>query len=573
MSTNKRYSERTLFWLCATVILFVGLGLRDPWPADEPRFMLVAKQMVESGNWLFPMRGDELYPDKPPVFMWIQALLYGLTGSVRIAFLLPSLVSGLIVLGLVRDLGRRLWSDASSSVWHVGAIASWLLLFAVMFTFQFKRAQIDPLITLWVTIGIWAFLRHYLERPSLALWCLAWAACGIGIITKGVGFLPLLVLPIAVWATRARWQSMAPSTRSPMRWLLGPVALVVPIALWLIPMATVAYGGNDPMFRAYADNILFKQTAGRYTNPWLHQQPWYYFIQVVLLQWLPVSLALPFVWRDWRTAWQQRDARILLPLLWVVLVVIFFSLSKGKREVYVLPALPMFCLAVAPFVQRMAAGKGLPRLVSGFNAVLIAFLLLGGAALAFGWMSPPNTLAGNAVPMGYVLLACGAAALGGSLLLRRLHRFAPLAATLSALWIGLSLFAYPLLNDDSSARGLMRDVAARIPADAELGLVAWKEQNLLMRHNRTRTFGFLRPPLAQWQDAAAWAQEQPSQRWLLSERKALPQCMQGAQADFMGVYNRRYWYLVPATHACAASAQEMRDVELDRTKGFEGAFE
>jgi hypothetical protein len=41
----------------------------------------------------------------------------------------------------------------------------------------------------------------------------------------------------------------------------------------------------------------------------------------------------------------------------------------------------------------------------------------------------------------------------------------------------------------------------------------------------------------------------------------------------MGVYNRRYWYLVPATHACAASAQEMRDVELDRTKGFEGAFE
>ncbi|HEY5613539.1 MAG TPA: dolichyl-phosphate-mannose--protein mannosyltransferase, partial [Lysobacter sp.] len=65
--------ERWLFWIVAVLVLGVGVGLRDPWPADEPRFALVARQMVESGQWLFPMRGDELYPDKPPLFMWIQA--------------------------------------------------------------------------------------------------------------------------------------------------------------------------------------------------------------------------------------------------------------------------------------------------------------------------------------------------------------------------------------------------------------------------------------------------------------------------------------------------------------------
>ena len=32
--------------------------------------------MVESGQWLFPMRGDELYPDKPPLFMWMQAAAF-----------------------------------------------------------------------------------------------------------------------------------------------------------------------------------------------------------------------------------------------------------------------------------------------------------------------------------------------------------------------------------------------------------------------------------------------------------------------------------------------------------------
>ena len=106
------YSDRQqrLVWQLlafALVLLGAGIGLRDPWPADEPRFALVAKQMVESGNWLFPHRGNELYSDKPPMFMWMQAAGYTLTGSWRIAFLLPSLLSGLLTLILVHDLARR----------------------------------------------------------------------------------------------------------------------------------------------------------------------------------------------------------------------------------------------------------------------------------------------------------------------------------------------------------------------------------------------------------------------------------------------------------------------------------
>lgn len=56
-----RFSQRQEFWLLfgiALLILGAGLGLRDPWPADEPRFALVAKQMIESGNWLIPHRGS-----------------------------------------------------------------------------------------------------------------------------------------------------------------------------------------------------------------------------------------------------------------------------------------------------------------------------------------------------------------------------------------------------------------------------------------------------------------------------------------------------------------------------------
>jgi len=120
---NHRASRE--FWLLALMALLVlgaGLGMRDPWPSDEPRFALVAKQMVDSGDWLFPHRGTELYSDKPPMLMWSQAALYSLIGDWRVAFLLPSLLAALGTLACVYDLGRRLWTR------RVGLYAAWALL-------------------------------------------------------------------------------------------------------------------------------------------------------------------------------------------------------------------------------------------------------------------------------------------------------------------------------------------------------------------------------------------------------------------------------------------------------------
>lgn len=75
LPTDIDRGRRAFFWLMlvALIVLGAGIGLRDPWPSDEPRFTLAAKQMVESGDWLFPHRGSELYSDKPPMLMWWEA--------------------------------------------------------------------------------------------------------------------------------------------------------------------------------------------------------------------------------------------------------------------------------------------------------------------------------------------------------------------------------------------------------------------------------------------------------------------------------------------------------------------
>ena len=132
-----RRGHAGLLLLLALLLFSSGLGLRDPWPADEPRYALVAKQMVESGDWLFPHRGQELYPDKPPLFMWVIAACLWLTGSLRVAFLLPSLLAGLLSVWLVYDLGARLWSN------RIGFYAGLVLITIFQFTLQAKTAQID----------------------------------------------------------------------------------------------------------------------------------------------------------------------------------------------------------------------------------------------------------------------------------------------------------------------------------------------------------------------------------------------------------------------------------------------
>ena len=551
MPTRPTSRDTWLFWILALLVLAAGLGLRDPWPADEPRFTLAAKQMVESGEWLFPHRGGELYPDKPPLFMWLQAAGYTLFGSWRVAFLLPSLLAALGTLWLVVDLGTRLWTR------RVGLYAGYALLFALQFTYQAKRAQIDPLVTFWITLGNYALLRFFLaptgdDRTRWGFWMLGWFAAGLGTITKGVGALVLLMLVPGIWAALRGWQG----ARAPLaswKTLLGPLAFLVAVSLWLVPMATAALNHPDPAYHAYLDNILFKQTAQRYAQSWDHPQPPWYHLQVMLTAWLPAMLALPWALPAWRRRLRRRDARYLLPIAWWLLAVLFFSIPSGKRDVYILPALPLACLALAPLLPGIVRRVAAQRLALAFTLVLAVLLLAAGAGMLLGeprfeqklvqdrGIAPALLQAGA-----WMLAGMGSWGLGCALWFGRRRAVAGVVALLAGLWVAYGLVGYPLLNDSSSARGLMRDAGARIGPDAQLGLVAWREQNLLMADRNVATFGFSKPPQEQMQLGIEWQQQEPALRWLLVQDTAMLPCVDRARAQALDSANRRGWWLLPA---------------------------
>ncbi len=87
--------------------------------------------------------------------------------------------------------------------------------------------------------------------------------------------------------------------------------------------------------------------------------------------------------------------------------------------------------------------------------------------------------------------------------------------------------------------------------DAQLGLVAWREQQLLMADRDAATYGFKRGVAGQFADALVWQRRQPTARWLLVEGSVLSACVDRFHAREMGNANRRRWWLpTPATRGC-----------------------
>jgi hypothetical protein len=152
--------------------------------------------------------------------------------------------------------------------------------------------------------------------------------------------------------------------------------------------------------------------------------------------------------------------------------------------------------------------------------------------------------AGVAHGLAAMFVATGAIGIGGLLWFGRRRAQAALVAMLATLWVLYSLVGAPLLNDGSSSRGLMREVGVAIGPDAQLGLVGWREQQLLMADRPAVDFGFKREPQLQFADALAWQRAGPASRWLLVEGSVLPACVDSARARDMGNANRRQWWLL-----------------------------
>jgi 4-amino-4-deoxy-L-arabinose transferase-like glycosyltransferase len=530
------------------VLIFAGIGLRDPWPPDEPRFALMAKQMVDSGQWMFPFRGGEIYPDKPPLLMWTAAFFYWLTGNLKLAFLLPSAISSLLVLVMTWDLTRKLWDEKTAlyALILLGATAQFMLLA--------KSGQLDAMVSMWVMLGCYGLLKHILRGPHWRWYFAGWFAMGLGIITKGVGFLPVFLLIPLFW-TGISWQHT--SRWDYAKWLAGPIFMLAAVCVWLVPMLWQVELQNTAELTAYKDNILLKQTAERYTESWAHIKPvWYYLVEVIPVYWMPMSLLLFWLWKPWSAAIKAADKRIIIPLFWVLSVLIFFTASSGKRQVYLLPVLPILAMSIAPYLSEIVNQRRFKSVLSVLLVLSSAILVIVGLA---GVLEQPKLMAlsiKHEVDPWFVLLLMGIL----STVIQVFTWKKPIASYLMtfALYVlTTSFLLYPLLDQARNTEYMMQAIEQKIPADAELGIIDFREKLLLHSRWPTVHFGYHTPKQQEYVAAKLWMSQKDKRYLLINDNAVFPCVDKSAQIEYDSSQNQ-FWplYTSAALSACTFTSTQ-----------------
>jgi len=268
-----------------------------------------------------------------------------------------------------------------------------------------------------------------------------------------------------------RWKEFAPLT--------GPLLFAVIAGVWMT-WSTLGSGGEYSVWSALDKHFVNRAVHGMH-----HRQPPWYYLTVLPVQLLPwsglVPGALVLAWR------QRRTATYRFLLVASLFVVVFFSISTEKRNLYVLPAFPAFALLVASLIDTIAFPRGeaaAPRIdrrwLYGGQVVLGAVLALAGVAvpiIARGREEAPYWMA---LCLAAVLLAAGVVTLWACRGRRPLRAALAPAAGFAIGYLFLVTVAYPALEPRKSARPFAEEAAAASAASRAAGhqVLAYDLSNL-----------------------------------------------------------------------------------------------
>lgn len=446
--------------LLSVLALFLfgfGIGMYDLWPPDEPRYAQVAREMRDRGDFLTPYVNGRPYYEKPPLLFWAIAGCSAPWDDVtEQSARLPSVLSGIATVLLTYLLAVRLF-DPRTGLWAV-----LILMTGARFWWQARTGQIDMLLTACVMAAFYGLWRWEEDRRGGWL-VLSYAATAAGVYAKGPVALvfPLLLIAAFYWRNRP--------ARRRVHWLLGATCALLAVAVWYIPARMLAAETAEQAVASGMGGNLFRNIIGRlFLGVSKAQPPWYYAttIPVDLLPWtLLLPWALPWIWR-------RRASEKALWFLWCATVpaLVFFSISVGKRAVYILPLFPILAILLAVATLDLADGP-YAKWRRWMGAVWSLLLLLaGGATVAMRFTEYRDLATPDVAYFGILAACCGLVVLALSLFtsMNRLH--AVFAVTFAVLATAGVWAVFPAVNTLKSARAICAPVRALADAGADFHL-------------------------------------------------------------------------------------------------------
>jgi 4-amino-4-deoxy-L-arabinose transferase-like glycosyltransferase len=444
---------------------FIDLGGSSIWDANEAFYVETPREMMEKGDYVTPSFNYEPRLNKPILSYWIVAGFYQVFGVSVGVQRVPIAIGGLLLIATAFFLAWAAVPAANATVestdrrveaglWAAAglAVTPRLLMFA-------RRIFIDVYISVFMGLTLLCFVlaERYPERRRLFL-PLMYVAVGLGVLTKG----PIaIVLPGAVFAVYLIVGKELPRVRS-MMIPTGTAIVLAIIAPWCVALYT--RHGWMPLIDFIMGENVARYTAGIGVQS--DRGPFFY-IPVLLsdaFPWSPFLFAVVAAWwKDRRLADRAADpsCRVgLLLWLWIVVIVLFFTASAAKQDLYIFPVVPaVAALAAVTFARDLTAAV---RWITCLVGMIVA--IAGGGVLYLLGPGSVYVLEG-ASAMGTVGVVGGLAVSALAITNRRRAGLVAILATFVVLeWIFV-LRVLPGFERYKPVPGFAGTLAARIKAD------------------------------------------------------------------------------------------------------------
>jgi len=456
MTARTRTDFLLLAGFCA-FLFFYELAQFGLIGADEPRYAQVAHEMLGRHDWITPTLGGLPWLEKPPLYYWQAMLVFSVFGVSDWAARLPSAIDATLLVLAWYFFLRKLRPDFELDGALIVASCAGIMGYA-------RAASMDMALASSFSVGMlaWWVWRETKRKAYLAAFYVCMA---IGALAKGPVAPFLAVLIVIFYAAAAR------ESKTVLRTLWFPgILLFCVIALpWFIAVQI----RNPEFFREF----IIEHNLGRFSkNLYHHTEPFWYYIPVAVLALIPWSaFAIAAFVRTVRDGWSQRRSRSVAEIkiqsglsifacCWLIVPVVFFSISQSKLPGYILPALPAASLLLVDYLKQHLEderARTVPLWLKVIHALLASAPIV--PALLIAYLVTQHGLPGGRPLLIALAVACVLCA-GIALTLARenglrLLRFVTLIPVVFTVGAVLKLGSQPL-DEMLSARPLAREIAA-----------------------------------------------------------------------------------------------------------------
>ncbi len=295
-------------------IPFIGNCPLFDW--DEVNFAECAREMVVSGNYSEVQLNFKPFWEKPPFFIWLQALSMNVFGVNEFAARFPNALCSIATLISIFLIGKKIHSQKFGLVWCLLYVATLLP------HFYFKSGIIDPWYNLFIFLSIYHSFR-FLNNPSgkkeIFNALLAGLFLGLAVLTKGPVALIISGLTIVSYLV---WNRQFKTLGKSVFILFVLATLLIGGSWFLIEWLK----GNGHIIREFIDYQIRLYETGDSG----HDGPFFYHLIVLLVGCFPSSILflIYYLKRIGLTPFQREARKVFLILFWVVLIL--FSVVKTK---------------------------------------------------------------------------------------------------------------------------------------------------------------------------------------------------------------------------------------------------